>query len=392
MWFDFDRDGKLDLLVGNYIQWSREIDLQQGFTITGVGRAYGQPTNFAGTFLRLYRNTGNGFDDVSEKSGMMIRNANTNVPSSKCLALAIADVNHDGWPDVVVANDTVQNFLLLNRRDGTFMDIGVQAGVAFDRFGNATGAMGVDCAHYRNDENLAIAIGNFANESSSFFVSRGKTPQFFDAATPTGFGPQTLLRLTFGMMFCDMDLDGRLDIVCTNGHLEEEIAKIQPTQRYEQASQLFWNAGKSARTELVELGENEVGKDFLKPIVGRGCAFADIDGDGDIDLLLMTNGGPVHLMRNDQRLGNHWLRVVLKGTRDNRDAIGSEVILRGRDFATFRCVTPTRSYLSQSELAVTFGLGKLTQVEEIEIIWPSGGVQRVPVPGVDRTITIEQER
>jgi enediyne biosynthesis protein E4 len=390
LWFDYDRDGKLDLMVGKYVQWSRDIDLKQGFTTTGVGRAYGQPTNFAGTFLQLYHNNGDRFEDVSEKAGVMIRNASTGVPSSKTLGLAMADPNHDGWPDVMVANDTVQNYLLINKNDGTFVDVGVQSGVALDRFGIATGAMGVDCAYYRNDDNLAIAIGNFANEPSSFYVSRGRTSQFFDRATATGFGPQTLLRLTFGMMFADMDLDGRQDLLCTNGHLEEEISKIQPTQQYEQSSQLFWNAGPKTPTELIELTENEVGKEFLKPMVGRGSAFADIDGDGDIDLLMLANGGKARLFRNDQTTGHHWLRVKLVGKKDNRDAIGAEVAVRLGTQVLRRTVTPCRSYISQSELPVTFGFGTASNVAEIEITWPNGTSQKVPVDKVDQTITVTQ--
>jgi enediyne biosynthesis protein E4 len=390
LWFDYDRDGKLDLLVGKYVQWSREIDLKQGFTTTGVGRAYGQPTNFAGTFLQLFHNNGDRFEDVSEKSGVMIRNASTGVPSSKTLGLAMADPNHDGWPDVMVANDTVQNYLLINKQDGTFVDIGVQSGVALDRFGNATGAMGVDCAYYRNDDNLAIAVGNFANEPSSFYVSRGRTSQFFDAATATGFGPQTLLRLTFGMMFADMDLDGRQDLICTNGHLEEEIAKIQPTQQYEQSAQLFWNAGPKTPTELIELTEAEVGKEFLKPMVGRGSAFSDVDGDGDLDLLLLANGGKARLFRNDQATGNHWLRVKLTGKKDNRDAIGAEVTIRLGTQVLRRTVTPCRSYLSQSELPVTFGLGTADNVSEVEIKWQDGSIQKVPVTKVDQVLTVAQ--
>jgi hypothetical protein len=250
--------------------------------------------------------------------------------------------------------------------------------------------MGVDCANYRNDDTVAIAIGNFANEPSSFYVSRGRTAQFFDAATTTGFGPQTLLRLTFGMLFVDMDLDGRLDVLCTNGHLEEEISKIQPTQQYKQPAQLFWNAGPKAPTELQELGENEVGKDFLEPIVGRGSAFADIDGDGDQDVMHIENGGKVRLFRNDQATKNHWLRVALKGTKDNRGGIGAMVTLRNDKTVMRRCVTPTRSYLSQSELPVTFGLGQLTDVKEIEVQWPNGTTQKVPVDKVDQLITVTQ--
>jgi hypothetical protein len=390
MWFDFDRDNDLDLLVGDYVVWSRELDLRNNFTLTGVGRAYGQPTNFGGSFLTLYRNDGKEFSDVSESANLQIRNAATQVPSGKSLALAPVDVNRDGWMDVMVANDTVANFLLLNQKDGTFKDIGVTAGVAFDRRGIATGAMGIDCGFLRNDDNMAIAIGNFANEPCSLYVSRGAKPQFFDSAALTGFGPQTLLRLTFGIFFADMDLDGRLDIVCSNGHLEEEISKVQPTEQYEQPPQVFWNAGTKAATELVELGRDQVGDAFLKPMVGRGACYADIDLDGDLDILLISNGGPPRLLRNEQSLGNHWLQVKLVGKSPNRDAIGAEVRVPLGDSLLRRQVAPTRSYLSQCELPVTFGLGKESKISKLEIVWPDGTLQTIDNPPIDQKMTIEQ--
>ncbi len=389
MWLDYDRDGKLDLMVGKYVNWNREADLQQGFTLSGIGRAYGQPTAFGGTYLSLYRNTGNGFEDVSEKAGLLIRDPNTNVPVAKSLGMALLDANYDGWLDIVVANDTVQNFLFVNQKDGTFQEIGYTAGVAVDRNGMSTGAMGVDVACFRNDDRQAIAIGNFANEPSSLYVARGKTPNFRDEASLTGFGPQTKLRLTFGLFFADMDLDGRLDMVCANGHLEDEISKFQSSQQYEQPPQLFWNAGADAPTELVELNETKTGNEFQRPFVGRAATYADIDNDGDIDVLFVGNGQRAFLYRNDQKLGNNWLRIKLKGQPGNTDAIGAKLLIQEGDTIYSRMVTPTRSYLSQCELPVTFGFGKNSPTKLI-IEWPRGAKQEVKLDQLNQTLQIEE--
>ena len=243
VWFDYDNDGKLDLFVCDYVLWSRELDLSLGFSLTGLGRAFGQPTSFTGTQSHLYHNEGDGkFKDVSKEMGINVSNPDTQVPVGKGLGVAAVDVNRDGWMDIVVANDTVQNFLFINHDGQSFQESGIPLGVAFDRNGNSTGAMGLDCGFLRNDDSLAIAIGNFANEPSSLYISRGADQPFFDAAMASGLGPQSRLSLTFGMFFADLDLDGRQDLVCSNGHLEEEINKVQATQEYAQSPQYFWNA------------------------------------------------------------------------------------------------------------------------------------------------------
>ena len=375
--FDYDNDGLLDLLVCNYVQWSRETDLAQEFSLVGIGRAYGPPAFFKGTFPYLYHNDGNGvFSEVGEKAGMHVKNPATGVPMAKSLGIAPIDVNHDGWQDLIVANDTVANFLFLNQKDGTFREAGVPSSIAFDRNGSATGAMGLDCAYLRNDDTLAIAIGNFSNEPCSLYLSRGKQANFFDAATATGLGPQTRISLTFGMFFADLDLDGRQDIVCTNGQLEPEISKVSNTQRYEQPPQLFWNAGTSGGTELTPLTTEQVGADALKPLVGRGAAYADFDGDGDIDMLFIANGGKPRLLKNDQNLGNSWLRIALRQKEKNIFAYGAELRLTVKNgdktSVHCRCITPTRSYLSQCELTATFGLGTNSTIEKLEILWPAG--------------------
>lgn len=391
MFFDYDRDGKLDLLVGHYVEWSRELDFRQGFTLLGLGRAYGPPTAFGGTYLKLYHNEGDSFKDVTKEAGLEIKNPATGVPVAKTLGLIATDADFDGWPDVVVSNDTVQNFLLLNTRDGKFKEAGLTSGIALDRMGNATGAMGIDCAHFRNDENLAVAIGNFANEPSSLYVSHAGKAQFADKAMGTGFGPQTKRVLTFGLFWADLDLDGRLDMVCANGHVEEEIAKVQPNQRFAQPPQLFWNAGlnNETSTELVALTEQQTGAAFQAPIVGRAAAYADIDNDGDIDMLIVENGGSAKLYRNNQKLGNHWLRIKLRGSGSNPDAIGTSLSIPLEYEVLYREVSPTKSYLAQCELPVTFGFGKKVPTK-VDIVWPDGQKQTQKIDQLDTMIEISQ--
>jgi hypothetical protein len=391
-WLDYDNDGDLDLFVCNYLVWSKEYDLNQNFQLIGGGRAYGRPQQFAGTLPYLYRNKGDGrFTDVSREAGVQVANADTAVPVAKALGLAFADFDGDGWLDIVVANDTVQNFLFHNQRDGTFKEIGQLAGVAYDTGGMARGAMGIDIAHFRNDDDVGIAIGNFANEMSALYVSRGGSLRFKDDAVANGLGPATRLELKFGVFFFDADLDGRLDYLQANGHLEEDIQKVQESQRYRQSPQLFWNCG-SLATEFLLLGEKKCGADFVKPMVGRGAAYADIDGDGDLDVLLTAVGDRPRLLRNDQKLSHHWLRVKLAGAGKNRDAIGTVVELEDNQSVQRRIISPTRSYLSQCELSATFGLGASTTVKRLVVRWPSGTTAtREDVPA-DQLLVIKEDQ
>jgi len=390
-WIDFDNDGDLDLFVSHYVRWSKEIDLEVGYKFDGVTRAYGPPMNFEGTFPSLYRNDGQGrFTDVSASSGVQVRNSSTGKPMAKSLAVAPVDADNDGWIDIVVANDTVQNFLFRNRRDGTFEEIGSRSGIAFDAYGMARGAMGIDAARFRNDDALGIAIGNFANEMNALYVSQRDALLFADEAITEGFGPASRLLLKFGLFFFDYDLDGRLDVLTANGHLEEEIQKFQQSQRYRQPAQLFWNRGASRGVGFIPVSEEKCGPDLFHPIVGRGSAFADIDGDGDLDVVMTQIAGPPLLLRNEQRLGHHWLRLKLVGTKSNRDAIGAWVKLRVGSQVLSRQVMPAKSYLSQSELPITFGLGPASRVDEVTIAWPGGGVQKLTGLKVDTFHTIQQ--
>ena len=391
-WFDMENDGDLDLFVCSYITWSKEIDISQGFSLVGVGRAYGPPTSFGGSFSQLYENNGDGtFGDISQQAGIQITNKDQEgVAVGKSLGVIPVDVNLDGYLDLVVSNDTVRNFMFINQGDQTFEESGVLAGIAFDPNGNARGAMGIDAANFRNDECLGIGIGNFANEMSALYVCEGATLSFVDEAIATGFGPQTRSDLTFGMFFFDFDLDGRLDIFGANGHLEEEINKVQESQFYEQAPQLFWNAGYDYDTEFIRMDESNLGEEFFVPLVGRGATYADIDADGDLDVLITTSGRKPRLLRNDQGLGNAWLRVELLGTTDNKQGIGATVILSHENGVQRRVMMPSKSYLSQTEMVLTFGLGKGVETVQLEVLWPNGQKQVINSPELNQQIVVEQ--
>ncbi|MEO2035458.1 MAG: CRTAC1 family protein [Planctomycetaceae bacterium] len=390
-WLDYDSDGDLDLFVVNYVQWTKDFDLAQNFRLAGNERAYGRPQAFEGTHPCLYRNDGDGrFTDVSALAGVRVDDPSTNVPLAKSLGVAFADFDNDGHIDIVVSNDTVRNFLFRNQGHGTFTEIGRQAGVAFDVDGNARGAMGIDAARFRNNNAMGIAIGNFSNEMTALYVAYDDALQFTDEAVPTGLGPQTRLELSFGVFFFDCDLDGRLDLFAANGHLEEDINTIQPSQNYEQSPQLFWNCGSREATEFTPFPVGNSGDGFAHPLVGRGASFADIDNDGDPDLLIATTGQAPRLLRNDQQLGHHWLRVTLKGSTVNRDAIGAWVDVQTADQTLSRQVMPTRSYLSQVELPITFGLGQTTEIERITVRWPDGSTQSFADVAADQTLKIEQ--
>jgi enediyne biosynthesis protein E4 len=385
---DIDNDGDLDLFVGNYVEWSREIDLKIDFKLTGLGRAIGAPNHFYGSLNRLYRNDGNGtFSDITESAGIIVRDAKTGAAAGKALAVAPVDYDHDGLVDLFVANDTTRNFLYHNLGQDRFEEIGELEGVAYDRNGKATGAMGIDSAWFRNDDDLAIGIGNFANEMSSLFVTTDGKPPFTDEAVLEGFGPASRLALTFGLFFFDYDLDGRLDLFQANGHLETEISVVQPSQTYAQPAQLFWNCGDACRTRFQLVAD---AGDLAEPMVGRGAAYADIDDDGDLDIAVLQNGRAAVLFRNDQQLGHHWLRVRLEGKQANRSAIGAMLELQAGGITQRRLVMPTRSYLSQIELPVTFGLAGNDRVDSLRITWPGGQIQPVAVDRVDTTITVTQ--
>jgi hypothetical protein len=386
---DYDGDGLLDLFVCNYVAWSPETDLRQGFRLEGVGRAYGPPTAFEGTHCFLYRNLGGGrFEDVSAPAGIVVQERGRYI--GKSLGVIVCDVDGDGRPDIVVANDTVRNFFFHNKGDGTFEEKGQVSGVAFAE-PRARGAMGVDWGEYRPGL-WALLIGNFADEPDTFLRMENPREQFFiDAALAEGIARPSRQRLKFGTFFFDYDLDGAQDLLTNNGHLEPEINKVQPAQTYEQPAQLFWNTGR----RFEEVTAADAGADLFVPLVGRGCAYGDLDGDGDLDVVLTGNGGAARMLRNDQQTGHHWVRLVLEGDgrRSNRSAIGAHVTLEAGGKVQQREVASSRGYLSQSELPLTFGLGPATRVDRVTVRWPGRDVgEPLVLEGleVDRVHTIRQ--
>jgi len=391
-WVDYDNDGDLDLVVCNYLKWSRDYDLAQDFKLTGGGRAYGRPNNFEGQLPYLYRNQGDGtFVEVAAEAGLHLRDPDTNSPLFKSLGLTFADFDGDHHMDIMMANDTVANVLLHNQGDGSFTELASLAGVAFDQnTGEARAGMGIDNACFRNSTEQGVAIGNFANEMTALYVADAGRLQFVDEAMSSGMGPNTRLALTFGVLFLDYDLDGKLDLFSANGHLEKDVNIGQPSQHYAQPPQLFWNCGVTAETEFAPASPEHLGDEFFVPIVGRGSACADIDRDGDIDLLIGTVGGSPRLLRNDQELGHHWIAFKLRGSTSNRDAIGAVVEIRQGEETLRRQVMPTRSYQSQSELPITIGLGDLQSLESVTIRWPDGTSQQVDNPALDQLHEIRQ--
>jgi hypothetical protein len=400
---DYDGDGKLDLFVCNYVRWSPAYDLSIGFKIDGKERMFGQPKQFDGAVCFLYRNEGNGkFTDVSKEFGVQIfekEGVDANArerPVGKSLGVIVCDIDEDGWPDIVVANDTVRNFLFHNlagkNGNRVFREEGRFAGVAYAQ-GETRGAMGIDWAPRYRPECNAILITNFANEPDTFLCQdQLKRLEFKEEAKVEGIAGESRVPLKFGAFFFDYDLDGRLDFLTCNGHLDPSIRKLQPAQKYKQPAQLFW----SKPTEGFEpVFEKDAGPDLFQPLVGRGCAYADLDGDGDLDVILIGNGGPALVLRNDNKLGHHWIRFKLEGdgVHSNRSAIGARIILETKDGEQRREIAAARGYLSQSELVATFGLGKTDRVERVTIHWPGKNGRKTVLenPAIDKQHTIVQK-
>jgi hypothetical protein len=374
-WVDYDKDGRLDLVVANYVQWSPETDLY--CTLDGKSKSYCTPESYKGTSVRLWHNRGDGtFEDITKKAGL-------GDPTSKTLGIAVLDYDGDGWPDLLLSNDTQPNKLYRNNGNGTFTEKAVLAGVAFSEDGVARAGMGVDTADYDRSGHPSLLITNFANQMLSLYHNEG-SGLFVDEAPQSEIGRASLLTLGFGCFFFDYDLDGWPDVFVANGHIDPDIQRVQANVKYAMPPHLFRNMGKGKFEEVTK----SMGAAFSTPRVARGAAYADVYNDGRLDVLMATNGGPAVLFRNEATGGdaNRSLRVKLIGTKSNRDGIGAIVRVTAAGETQTQMMRSGSSYLSASELVLTFGLAQREEAESVEILWPSGQVDRLKDVAAGETI------
>jgi hypothetical protein len=375
-WVDYDRDGHLDLVVGNYVQWSPETDIY--CTLDGKAKSYCTPESYKGASVRLWHNRGNGtFEDVTQKAGLFDT-------SSKSLGIAILDANQDGWPDIFISNDTQPNKLYMNNANGTFTEKAVPSGVAYSEDGVARAGMGVATADYDRSGYPSLIVTNFSNQMLAFYHNE-RNGLFVDEAPHSEVGRSSLLTLGFGCFFFDYDLDGWPDIFIANGHIEDAIERVQPRVRYAEPPHLFRNLGAGKFTEVTDA----MGRAFASPRVARGAAYGDINNVGALDVLVSTNGGPAALFKNTGAT-NHSLRIKLVGTKSNRDGLGATVRVTNGADTQAKMLASGGSYLSSSELILTFGLGDRAKADSIEIRWPSGQTDHAANVPANQIITVKE--
>jgi enediyne biosynthesis protein E4 len=377
VWFDYDRDADLDLFVGNYVDWTIATD--RFCSLDGKSKSYCTPESYKGQSPTLFRNRGNGtFEDVTRRAGVFDT-------TSKGLGVAMLDFNGDGRMDLFVANDTQPNRLYRNNGDGTFGDVAMAAGVAFSEAGVARAGMGVDAADYDGSGRPSLVIGNFSNEMMALYHNEGRG-LFIDEAPTTAIGRASLLTLTFACFFFDYDLDGRPDIFAANGHVADDIERVQGRVHYAQRPHLFRNAGAKQFEEVPAAASG-----LTQAMVGRGAAYADYDNDGDLDLVVTVNNGAARLFRNDGARASNMLRVQAIGTASNRDGIGARVELALAGGARpWQTVKTGSSYASQSELPLTFGLGTAGEVAGIRVTWPGGRVDTTGAVKANQLVVIKE--
>ncbi|MBT3269723.1 CRTAC1 family protein [Candidatus Poribacteria bacterium] len=377
--FDYDLDGLLDLFVCGYVEWTPDTDLDCG--VSPSQPSYCTPTVYPGYPSRLYRNVGSGaFEDVTVAAGVYRA-------EGKSLGAVILDYDDDGWPDLAVANDTEPDLLFRNDGDGAFTEEGVVMGVAFGENGKARAGMGIDATSFGAEGSVAIAVGNFSAEMTGLFT--GSAAAYFrDDARAAGIGASSLTRLTFGLFFFDYDLDGWTDLFCANGHIEPRVGDYQQATTYAQDATLFRGRADGRYHDVSSAAG------LTTPGVGRGAAYGDYDGDGDLDVLVANNGvedgrGAPWLLRNDGVSGA-WLRVSTRGTRSNRDGIGAVVTVTAGGVTRRQMVKTGGSYCSQSETTLTFGLGDVESVHTLDVRWPSGVVDRYAGVQGRQTFTVTE--
>ncbi len=376
-WLDYDRDGWLDLYVCNYVNWTLENDVWCGKD--GI-ESYCGPTSYDAVENWLYHNKGDGtFTNVTDAAGV-------GGPGGKSLGVAVFDYEDDGWPDILVANDLTPDFLFRNEQDGTFSEIGMEAGVAFAESGQAKSGMGIDFADYLNDGKLGIVIGQYSGEGFTLFREQ-EGAFYLDESATARLTEATMSILTFGAFFFDPDLDGYKDIFLANGHVLDDIRRYQEYTTYEQRPQLFLS---DRQGRFFDIGP-QLGGPFAVPIVGRGACHGDIFNDGNVAILLSADNGAPHLWRSEGATEHaNWLEVRLVGTKSNRDAIGAKVTVVANGMTQVDWVRTGSSYLSQSDLRPIFGLGQAARADRLTVTWPSGGEQEFADIEANRILTIRE--
>ncbi len=389
-WLDYDKDGNLDLFAGRYIRWTPQTDVYQ--TAKGM-KAYSNPTAYSGQSSFLYRGLGNGkFQDVTSTAGIGVRRdsqGQSEPLDGKAMGVVVCDYNNDGWPDLIVANDTMRNFLFENKGGGTFKEVAQQAGISHDRFGRARAGMGIDSADVDHSNRDSIVIGNFSQEMLALYYNSGHST-FADAAPDSAIGEASRNFLTFGCLFFDFDNDGWPDILAANGHVQPNVEKIQAQESYRQRPLLFHNES-TGRLRFREIGLNS-GEAMRQKLVARGLAYSDFDLDGDLDVVITTNNGAAHLWRNEGGNQNNTLRLTLRGTKSNRSGIGALVKVKTGNDVLRQWVRSGSSFLSQSELPITLGLGQNKAADGIAILWPSGAKTKLENVAANQMIVVDEDK
>jgi hypothetical protein len=377
-WFDYDKDGWLDLVVCNYLDWTPQTNIWCGQHRAGF-RAYCNPDNYKGQRIKLYHNNHDGtFTDESVKSGV-------SKPVAKGMGVVLADFNNDGWPDIAIANDTWPNFLFINNHDGTFKDASFDSGVAASEDGRYEAGMGIDAADVDGDGWMDIYVTHLALEVNRLYRNN-HDGTFDDATFSSGIGAKARYLSGVATQFLDYDNDGWEDILQLNGAMEDNIQLYQPGVSYPEPKLMFRNLG-HGKFEMVS---EALGPDFMRPTVGRGLAVADFDNDGDCDFVVTNRGDYPELLRNDGGNGNHWLTVRLIGTKSNRDGNGSLLKLSAEGFTQVKQSKGGMSYMSAGDPRIHFGLGKRTKIDSLVITWPSGIIDKLTDLPLNEFIAVKE--
>ena len=377
-WVDYDKDGWLDLVVANYLQWTPENNPWCGERTPGY-RSYCTPNDYHGERIRIYHNNHDGtFTDVSDKTGV-------GKPEAKGMGVVTADLNNDGWPDIVVANDTWPNFYFQNNRDGTFSDDSLISGLAASEDGRYEAGMGIDAADVDGDGFLDVYITHLDFELNRLYHNNGDGT-FTDVTYSSGIGNKAILLSGVATKFIDYDNDGWPDIVQANGAMLDNVALYHSAIQYKEPLLMFHNLGHGK----FEKASETLGADFMRPIAGRGLATADFFNDGAVGLAVVCRGDYPEILRNVGGNQNHWLEVLLIGTKSNRDGIGSTLKLTAQGFVRVEQAKGGSSYMSASDPRIHFGLGKRTKIDSLVITWPSGHVDKLTDVPIDRILAIKE--